>query len=495
MHTYPKLPYNGLTIVLSNPSRFDTKALLSGWAGDFLWQKLQGVNRLATFVTDIQDYQPLPNTRIIFALGSKAMQAFFPFDNTLNQQRGYIYENQGILHLCSYAPQDAMDMQDYEARLNPKAKGEGEDDLPKEESESEVKSTKGRTGRSNFRFWLEQDCKRAAKLLRSGEVYFQRPQPAEFSINPPVSITIKWLLSCKGGRLYLDIETEPKSFNWWCISLMSSHEIGKIYTLPILRYNYTWAYSKEDLAKLFAALAIAFQSNTVVVHNIFFDLFVLAWRYRIAFGRSNFDTMLAHARLYPGTEKSLGHCMSTYTYEPYHKSEGVFSPKNEEQEIQLWRYNAKDVWGLYLVEQGILQNASVEARQSIEQVSASIYPYLLMSLMGIRYLPSRVHKILRENDARMEQMLRMIRLLVGYNLLPSSPKQLVKYFHTELGFPTVGVSKITGKPSLSKDNLYKLHIKQNHPVIPLCLEFRELMKESGSLKFEPWNMLEHLEEQ
>ncbi len=61
------------------------------------------------------------------------------------------------------------------------------------------------------------------------------------------------------------------------------------------------------------ALAVALRDNTVVIHNALFDLFVLAYRYGIPAPPNVYDTMLAHHRLFPEVEKSLGHCISLYT--------------------------------------------------------------------------------------------------------------------------------------------------------------------------------------
>ena len=218
-----------------------------------------------------------------------------------------------------------------------------------------------------------------------------------------------------------------------------------------------------------------------------FDLFVLAYTYGLPYGHKVFDTMLAHARLYPDTEKSLGHCISLYTYEPFHKGEGVFDPKNENQERQLWGYNGKDVSTLRVVKEGLLKRARAQgAESSINQVNASIPAYLTMTLHGIRYAQERIDRVMDDNSRRMTQILRILQILCGEAILPTSPKQTVNYFHNHCNLPVIARSKKTGFPSLGKENLYKLGVKHQHPAIPAFIAYRELSKECGTLKFTPW---------
>ena len=55
-----------------------------------------------------------------------------------------------------------------------------------------------------------------------------------------------------------------------------------------------------------------------------------------------------------------------------------------------------------------------------------------------------------------------------------------------LGYPVVFKSKKTQLPSLGKKAMYKLRLKHDNPVIDFVLAYREVAKESGSLKFNPW---------
>ena len=162
-------------------------------------------------------------------------------------------------------------------------------------------------------------------------------------------------------------------------------------------------------------MAIAFRDNVVIGHNLGFDLLVLAYYYGIPFPKQVFDTMLAQHRLSPETEKSLGHCISLYLHLPYHKDEGIFTPHNQQQEQQLWAYNAKDVYTTYLLRKQLLKSASFirGADISIKQANDSLRCYLTMTMLGCRLDTDNFCKV--HDDFRREQELyeRMLNIVVS----------------------------------------------------------------------------------
>jgi DNA polymerase I-like protein with 3'-5' exonuclease and polymerase domains len=215
----------------------------------------------------------------------------------------------------------------------------------------------------------------------------------------------------------------------------------------------------------------------------------MAWRYGIQFGRHNYDTMIAHHRCFSEVEKSLGHCSSLWTWEQYHKDSGCFEPKNSEQEQKLWHYNAKDVYVMYLIRRSIDQYAAgqIGLKASIAQGNNMIYSYVMNTLMGIRVDGDMITKISTENDAMMTQMLRVCKLLLKRDFLPTSTKQCHQYFSEQLWYKVMGRSK-TNNPSYNDLAMQKLKLAYpDNPMLDLCLMYRSIKKETGSLKFSLWN--------
>jgi DNA polymerase I-like protein with 3'-5' exonuclease and polymerase domains len=216
-----------------------------------------------------------------------------------------------------------------------------------------------------------------------------------------------------------------------------------------------------------------------------FDLLFLAAYHGVPFGRRNWDTMLVHHRLHLETEKSLAHVIRYYINAPYHKGDfSSYTPYNYRQQEELLLYNAKDVQTLrevHKVQLGILNN-DVRTRVTIQQANDLVYLYSLMSLQGIGVDMVRVKAIRDHNDEVLVQLRRVLRLLVGHDINPSSPDQLVEYFHTRLGYKPVERTA-QGAPSLEADCLYKLLIETGNPVIKVVLLARKIAKQNGMLKF------------
>src|SRR5438477_3754670 len=172
----------------------------------------------------------------------------------------------------------------------------------------------------------------------------------------------------------------------------------KIYVVPFLDWNYNPAYDLTTCCRILRALAITFKCNTVIGHNITqFDAFILAWKYKIPVGRNIYDTMLATHRTFPTVEKSLGHLISLWTYQLAHKHEGVFAYNTEKIARQLWENNGKDVFVTLLVKLAIDRYAKTISglTDSISQANKSIYPYLLVSLLGMSYDKQEVENKIR----------------------------------------------------------------------------------------------------
>ncbi len=506
----PRYTYSGLTIVMSNPSRHDSKLnqLLSGDGGVYFENKCLakiGIRREHCDIRLAEDKSPwLPETKCVLLLGDKAMKDYLPNgrgnEASLNELRGSSFLVDGICYMASYLPQDCVDRQNFESRLNPHLYEALEKEFREESEKSGVaaKKRKGLTLRSNYAFWLFSDLLKLGRILDNPLLLANQDDPT-YHYYPSSSNVISLLLTTKSKFLYFDMETNEELK----ITVFSfSFGLSDIYIIPVVLHDYSLAYSLDILANIFRALSVAIRDNCLVAHNgSGFDFFVLADRYGIPLGEQCYDTMLAQARIYPEVEKSLGHCTSLYTYEVYHKDEANFAFGNHKQHLELCMYCGKDVSTMvriHLAQQQVAQSV-VGLSASIAQVMASIRPYLITTLTGIAYRQEKVVEIMCENDRLMTQYLRLLEYLIGPEAwlelkkkskkpLPTSNGQCVHYFHEQLGYPVVNRSKKTKKPSLSEKNMLRLRLKHENPTIDLCLAFRKLSKETGTLKFTPFKL-------
>lgn len=511
MRHKPSQSYCGLTIVLSNQSRFDQYELISGTAGHYFWTEcLHNLDRRQCDIrtSDTLGDSLLPSTRCLLLLGERALKEWTDGkynDYTINEQRGSPLENRWkIPCISSYLPQDAMDIIDYEKKLNPLATNETEEETDEDESEFETKR-KGKTKRSNYRFWLKRDSEKVFSCLQGKVPTYtygiSKIKQTDFKIAPSSHEVINFLRQISSEHLYLDIETSiDGGYNMWCIGLAT--DTSPVYVIPIFRYNGSLFYS--DIPYILCELASAFRRNIVVCHNGFaFDLFILCWRYGIPFYWNNYDTLIAFHRCFPHADKSLGHLMSTLTWERYHKDLGCAMPCNAQQERDNWVYNAYDVAGTRLCKWAIDAYAKKipGLSESIEQGNRTIYPYLLSSLAGIPFDDEVRASIIDDNDKMMMQLLGMVNMCtkeIGYKetLLPNSSQSCVRFFHDYLNYDVVArsqrISKKTGRPlntpSLNEKAFWKLKLKYpDNILIDMCIKYRQVKKETSMLNFNPWN--------
>lgn len=511
--TKPRLKYCGLTFIMSNPSRFDTTSLLSGPGGHLLNDHClrPNYNVMQCDVRLVQDTSPfLPDTKCVVLLGEKAMHQFIPqtASSTLKEMRGSPFQIGGLVFIASFLPQDACDVKDCEARLNPLSEHYSPDDDEAdsdEEGNAEEGDTKklGKTSRSNYAFWLRMDVRKAIKVVKNNGKIPWTPEEMEspnYRIYPPSDEVCRLLRSAKGELLFFDIETDYEEQNLQCFSFKIGRD-STVYSVPILDYNYNPAYS--SYYRIIQSLAIAINNNIVVAHNgAGFDFLVLAYKYKIPV-RQVFDTMLALHRCFPDVEKSLGHGTSLFTNQVFHKSEDSEGYRTKEQMMQRLKYCGKDVWTMSLLYYEMMRYAETipGLSQSIQRAQDAIVPYLTTTLQGLRCDTDLILKKANESDRLMMQYNRMINLLIGETglrmirqnikgkakMFAGSNTQCCIYFHDLLGYKVVARSPKTGKPSLGKKAMYKLSLLYpDNPVIQLVLAYRKVQKEFGTYKFVPF---------
>ena len=486
---------------MSNASRFDKLSLLSSTGGHFFNQFIlqPDYNLMQCDVRLVEDDSPFLNgTKCMLLTGDLAMHKYIPTtrNNNIHECRGGLYKYEGIPCIPTYLPQDCVDAKNYEKEFNKEASGFDEDvDENEDASEGDLKGM-SKTKRGNYAFWLYRDSWKAKRVLSTN---IQRPTNPKYVIFPSALQAVDALEKTKNSYFYFDIETDYEEQNLLCFAF--SFDGNTIYSVPILDYNYKWAYT--DVHKIMRALVIAVRDNITVAHNGHaFDFLVLAMKYHIAVNRC-YDTMIAMHRCFPGVEKSLGHCISYWTWEQFHKDEDSKQYRSYTDMMNKLSYCAKDVYGMYLVHKEITTYAKTipGLEASIKCGNDSIVPYLTTTMQGILYNPEKIKEIVSENDRLMMQYIRICDLLIGKSgmevikksvksknagAFPGSRKQVCEYFHNILGYPVIFRSKDTGEPSLGKKTLFKLQIKHNNPVIQFVNMYRQVQKESSALRFNAW---------
>lgn len=481
----PKLKYCGVTIELSHAGRFDTRELISGSSSFALTDAVAGQG-VARYAFDIRTqactdkYQD--GTRVVLLAGNPAKLGH-PLAKLGAVRGSPTVGPDGIVYIPTFHPQDCADLKNYEATLNPDSinAADAESDSDKDEGDDHVKDM-GRTSRRNYRFWFIHDTHKALDIARNG----LRQNKAAYHTHPSAEQIIA-ALHAASGELFLDIETDPRSGRMSCFAF--SVNATEIWCVPIIDYTGKLAYAESSLLLILRALAAAFTRCIVVAHNGLFDLFILLWRYKITPPPQACirDTMLQHARIHVDTEKSLGHCVSLYTHQPYHKDEGIFCPSNYAQYKQLLEYNAKDVETTALVHYAQTRICAGDPglRDSCAQANALIRPLLLKSFRGLPTDLSALCKLIDSHRARAAWIEANVLKPLANNQVcnPRSPQQVARLLYEDFGLPK------SSDPTISltgKDALYKLALKYPIPALKVILHIRHLSKEAGQISCRLW---------
>ncbi len=222
LRNLPKFKYSGLTVVLSNRSRFDLTELLSAAAGNWFNQEClrPELNRYQTDIRLAIDRSPLlEGTKAILLLGEESLHRWTSTSLSLAEVRGtplYTKEH-NIPAIATFLPQDAMDIRDFESELNEHAGANNDDFIKAPEYLGEKKH--GKTQRSNFRYWIKSDTARLKQVLLSADGKFPEDDiEPEYIIYPNLEELILLLENTKNQNIYLDLETD-ENLNIRCIGI------------------------------------------------------------------------------------------------------------------------------------------------------------------------------------------------------------------------------------------------------------------------------------
>lgn len=477
MRQTPRLAYSGLTI-LTNPSRFDLSVgkLITGQAGDYFDICLHPYSRMNCDIRDVKSFanEPfIPGTKAILVLGDEAHNFIkLSGQGTLDDTRGYVFRYNDYPVISSFHHQDAMDRRDYEGDSDEAQSAQGETDA----------DTKGKTKtkRKNYRWWLYHDVKRICQILKNGG---EIPKENSWTIEktPLMETIVGRMRNLEGEEIILDIET-TKNFTLTCIGI-GILRTREVFVIPWKRYNNCLEYSENDCREIIRTLIVLCARNKLILHNAMFDLFVLAWRYKVLPPKDVFDTMIGWHRLRPECEKSLGHLISYYTFFPYHKNQGILMPQSASQDYQLWDYNAQDIITTGTIYEKMQADIKkYKAEESVQLGNRKVPAYLSLSLRGARLDIEKREKRIKELLQKQEAIDKCLGIVSRKGELnPRSSSQVSNYLYKNLQLPCPNNEEPTKEITLRK-----LQLTHNIPSLNLILASRGARKSASSLDFIPW---------
>ncbi len=305
------------------------------------------------------------------------------------------------------------------------------------------------------RYLIHKDLQRIAKHQHYPEVPVDH---RTYIVRPSLQQIHEYLDTClKSGVVAFDIEcTRSKEVTCISFSYHGDHAIS----IPFVEYARPYFLLPEE-AHIWRRITDLLEDDQIIkiAHNATFDSTLLYRRYGIRTNNLH-DTMVASGLIHPGFKKNLGAVTAWWTTMPYYKDEGKESFHSQDNE-QFWTYNAKDSCVLMEAYPKMIKEMTQAGNLDTFHNQCRLIPVLTyMTERGLKV----DHSTLAGKQDEIGQQIKELRVLlngvVGYEINPLSPKQLIDYFYEVEGYAPYK-SRTTGRPTVDEKALKRLARKDH----------------------------------
>jgi DNA polymerase I-like protein with 3'-5' exonuclease and polymerase domains len=338
-------------------------------------------------------------------------------------------------------------------------------------------------------FIFKLDLKRAVRIYQHEQV----PRNYNFIIQPTfeqVTQTLLGLLAkADSGRINLSGDLETRAGHIACFGIAWDAE--NAICIPHLVINDTnpfyWSEADESVIVTLYAQLFHHPNITWVGQNYLYDCQYF-WRHWGILPLSVRDTMIGHHSLHSNIRKGLDFLSSMYAQDHVYWKDEIkeWDPKIGER--QYWTYNCKDACITSEIDQVIeadafeMENGKPLRLQHFEFQQSLFFPVLRIMNRGIRLDTAQrgTWNVITETGTGLKgelvqaQIDRQAKLnaVVGHELNPRSPAQLLKFFYKDLGLPGI---QALGTETLSTNSPTLAQIAEKEPLLkPLCQLIVEL---------------------
>lgn len=331
------------------------------------------------------------------------------------------------------------------------------------------------------RFILDNDLTRAFNIY-TGK---QTPRLYNFTIQPSFTEVINSLSALLGEAdahnerseiLKLSGDLETRAGHIACFGIAWSAE--KALCIPHLVVNeenpFYWTVEEEAIIVSMYGQLFYHPAIQWIGQNFSYDCQYFR-RHWGMFPISVRDTMISHHALHSNIRKGLDFLSSLYAQDHIYWKDEIkeWDPKIGEK--QYWEYNCKDACITYEIDDVLVEEQRTRENAAYDHLQfqqALFFPVFRMMNRGINY---DVNKC-KEHKGKLTEIAfdrqQQLNWLVGHELNPKSPTQLIKLFYTDLGIP--GVRALNGE-SLTTNSPTLAMIAEKQPMLkPLCQLIVEL---------------------
>lgn len=327
-------------------------------------------------------------------------------------------------------------------------------------------------------------CEDLLKAKYEAEFKEIRRIPREILIKPAYRDVIETLRNCyRLGKLgqIITIDIEVINGEVDCIGLGWSPT--EAICIPF-RFSGGDYFTVEEELQIMRGIAYILQDEDIqkAGANFIFDTQFLFHKYGIVPRGTLHCTQIAQKIAYPDLPAGLDAVTTMHTDIPYYKADGKqWMKMGYGSWEQWWNYNGMDA---IIPTEAVPKQIEVLRKQhnerTYERQRKLIKPLLYMGERGIRIDVSGMMKYEAEQRKRLDELTLQLKDIVGRDINPNSPKQLMEYFYKELGNKPYKKKSTTGvySDSIDVDALKRLVRQGGNASEParLMLDIRSLSK-------------------
>jgi len=299
---------------------------------------------------------------------------------------------------------------------------------------------------------ITMDLKKAASESEFPDI---RRKSRKIIIKPSLREATEFLSKCtfQGHEGHIiDYDIELTNMEVSCISFAIGPQLAICIPFTAPGGDY---FNPEQEATLMVQIATIMKDKKILKRGqyVIFDSHFLLRKYGIRTMNLH-DTMVAQKILYPEYPVGLDFITAMWTDLPYYKKDGKFWLKGVGTFEHGWNYNALDSIACADAHPQQLENLEKQGNvETYERQRKLIPPLTYMMERGIRVDTEGMEKEADRCEKEIEGLQEDLCELVGREINPNSPAQLIQYFYVEKGIPAY---RKGGKPTTDEDAMIRI---------------------------------------
>lgn len=239
-------------------------------------------------------------------------------------------------------------------------------------------------------------------------------------------------------------------------------------------YSY-WSRDEEFYVMLALRDLLSHPNVRIYGQNFSYDAQYI-WRFWNVVPRLGFDTLLGSHVLFPGLEKGLDVLSSLYCeYHVYWKDDGKEWASKMDESV-LWSYNCMDCVRTFEIAENMIPLIEESGLQDQCVFLHKVWHLTLDAMIdGVRVDHDNKAELSTHLDEEAKARIAWIKDILGFEVNPKSPKQMIDLFYGAFGQRMI-LNRKTKKPTCDDEAIAKIALREPllRPLVKKIQEFRSI---------------------